>query len=165
MSERAAERPQFITPPNTLRAKVEGSGPPSSEMIRKAQEAVERLGRLYPNWALDDVEALAAALGRLTPGVSSEDGAVREVYRLAHDMKGQGASFNYPLVTEIGRSFCRYLERIDYVGTADLSLLTAHVSALRAVIGQQISGDGGDIGEQIVSALYEAAEKRLTAPS
>jgi hypothetical protein len=122
-----------------------------------AAETIAALTAAYPRRALDDVEELCVQLSSLTElRPPRDDPAWQGLYGTAHDMKGQGGSFGYPLITDIAASMCAFIQRIDRIDDRALGLLKAHISAMRAVLGQRISGRGGDLGEQLVLGLAAA---------
>jgi hypothetical protein len=78
---------------------------------------------------------------------------LQALQRVAHDMRGQGASFGYPLITHIADALCRYLGRPVDTSAIDLAVCAVHVDALRAIIQHEITGDGGKLGQNIVDGV------------
>lgn len=152
---------QIINPPHPLKHKVSGGGGPSPEMLAKAEAAIAKMSDDYPTWATQDVDALSALVAKLEPGIDSESEPVREAFRLAHDMRGQGGSFGYPLMTRIANSFCRFTEKVDALDAGGIGILETHVNAMRAVIGNRVKGTGGEVGDQIADGLDAAVQKYL----
>ncbi len=94
-----------------------------------------------------------AALGR--DGV--ERPAILARLRAAvHDLKGQGASFGYPLVTEFGMSLSHLLYRIRDIDDATMARIVLHGDLLTAVAAHRISGDGGETGLALRAGLARA---------
>ena len=79
--------------------------------------------------------------------------AIIDMRGIAHDIKGQGGSFGYPLVTYIGDSLSTLLKHERLLSDTGLKLLAEHVSALRTILDKAIEGDGGDLGESYVQRL------------
>ncbi|MEQ8604617.1 MAG: phosphorelay protein [Marivibrio sp.] len=152
---------QIINPPHPLKHKVSGGGGPSPEMLAKAEAAIAKMSDDYPNWASKDVETLSALVARIEPGVDNEAEPVREAFRLAHDMRGQGGSFGYPLMTRIANSFCRFTEKVDVLDAGGVGILETHVNAMRAIVGNRVKGTGGEMGDQIADGLDAAVRKYL----
>ena len=44
-----------------------------------------------------------------------------------------------------------------------MEIVKAHVDAMRAVLREKISGDGGEIGKALIAALKEGIEKQEKA--
>src|SRR5438067_3775780 len=98
---------QVIPAPNTLRLKVGGRlGGIDPAAIAKAEAALKSLSGNFAEWLQDEVTKLEAARQRLkTEGLTSE--ATEGLYLRAHDLKGLGATYEYPLVTRIAGSLCK----------------------------------------------------------
>lgn len=125
--------------------------------VASAQAAVAGLADKYVGWVNDDLKRLDAAIATVTDGRNAD--ALREVYGVAHDIKGQGSTFGYHLVTDIGQLLCRYTERAIEHQKVDRTVIDAHVEALRTVIDNRIQGPAGELGREILDALKGVAEK------
>ncbi|TQV79712.1 Hpt domain-containing protein [Denitrobaculum tricleocarpae] len=79
--------------------------------------------------------------------------AISVMRGIAHDIKGQGGSFGYPLVTAIGNSLSALLKHERLLSDPGLELLSAHLAALTAIMDKAIQGDGGDLGSSYVERL------------
>lgn len=150
---------QIITPPNLLKQKVSGSGGPTPEMLARAEAAVSQMSDDYPGWALDDVNRLGAMVAEVAPTDANGKDVLGDAFKLAHDMRGQGGSFGYPLMTRIANSFCRYVESLNTVDAGALEICDAHVKSMRAVLQNRVKGDGGAIGAQIAEGLETAVQR------
>ena len=110
--------------------------------------------------------ALAACAATPTAGPSATPNAqaqaLHDVHRAAHDMKGQGSTFNYPLVTAIGASLCRLVKERSAAFLGLDRLVGAHVDALQRVIEQEISGDGPESIQAAVASLDHAVTEALS---
>jgi HPt (histidine-containing phosphotransfer) domain-containing protein len=105
------------------------------DALARAEAALQRLSGQYLQWARTDMAALEANLAR----VPDDPTALKRMFTVAHDMKGQAGTFGYPLVTELGNRLCRAIEAGDAMGhVAEL------VAALRHAIDGQLVADGGE---------------------
>ena len=78
----------------------------------------------------------------------------RQLYRLAHDLRGLGGTFNYGLVTAVCESLCSLINNCDLPDDRRLQRhITAHVAALRAVLQFDLKGNGGSQGEDLLTTL------------
>lgn len=78
----------------------------------------------------------------------------RQLYRLAHDLRGLGGTFNYGLVTTVGESLCGLINNDDLPNDRRLQrYITAHVAALNAILQFDLKGDGGNQGEELLATL------------
>lgn len=69
--------------------------------LARAEAALARLAADYQIWLAADLDAMRACQGQA-------DGAER-LYRLAHDVKGQAATFGFALVGTIAGRLCALL--------------------------------------------------------
>src|SRR3546814_9188911 len=81
-----------------------------AEAMVRAEAAVAALRVDYLRWVEEDLAKLDAALSMAARDAAQRDAALQDVHRVAHDMRGQGGSFGYPLVTRIAASLCRFVE-------------------------------------------------------
>lgn len=152
---------QMITPPHPIKMKVSGGGGPSPEMLAKAEAAISKMSDDYPTWAADDVSKLGKMIKAVDPASPDAKEKLEECFRMAHDMRGQGGSFGYPLMTRIANSLCRFIEALPQIDKGGLAICSAHVDAMHAVIGNRVSGTGGEIGGQIAAGLETAVQKYM----
>jgi hypothetical protein len=94
----------------------------------------------------------------------SGDELAQEIFRIAHDLRGQGTTFEYPLVTRISGSVCTFIEGRSKQGTLDVDdfeVICVHLDALNAVLALRVIGDGGPTGREIGDGLEYAVKKIL----
>jgi len=126
------------------------------EMFDNADAAVAQMAESYTEWVVDDLAKLDAAFAKAKADGQTD---LSEVFKVVHDMKGQGATFGYQLVTDIGQALCGLIEGKDVTGVIALDVIEAHIKALRVVIVQKMQGDGGDVGQTLLAGLRAAAAK------
>lgn len=128
--------------------------------VASAQAAVAGLADKYIGWVNDDLKRLDAAIAVVTDGHNAA--ALRGVYGVAHDIKGQGSTFGYHLITDIGQLLCRYAERAIERKKVDRAVIDAHVEAMRTVVDNRIQGPAGELGQEIIEALKGVAERSFS---
>ena len=153
-----AREVEMSGPSHALKDKAPPSGHSLADVLRKAEDKLADLVDDYLEWAREDAERIDAACRELeaSPGARPLRDAL---YRIAHDMKGQGGTFGYPLVSMIGDSLCKLLERAPVLDRAVVAAARLHVDALRSVIAQRVIGDGGEAGVELVAGLAKVAAK------
>lgn len=131
----------------------------SGPTLAADQDSDEELLALYRESVFKDV----AELERLSAGGADDAESWPErqtrMREITHNVKGQGASFGYPLITRVGESLSRLLKLIATPDESSLKLVTAHVSTLRTVLDQDIKGDGGDLGDDLACRLEALVDK------
>jgi hypothetical protein len=155
--EPAMSNPAQITPPtNSLRLKVGGGFGINADAIAKAEEALKAMSAQFGQWLNDEIVKLDKAQTDIreqgyTPATAEA------LYFRAHDLKGLGTTYEYPLVTRIAGSLCKMLDDADRRMTAPIAILDAHIDAIRAVVRDQIKTDEHPTGR----ALAETLEARV----
>lgn len=128
------------------------------DALARADAALAALNDDYLRWVAADVAALGAAVAELRACAPEcrADVAAR-VFEIAHDIKGQGTTFDYPLMTRLGQVMCDLLRAWELDGGNGHSLLAARLDALAAamaeVVAARLRGDGGAQGRDLVSRL------------
>ncbi len=144
---------QVIRPPNVLRAKVGGGfGGINADAIAKAEEALKAMSAQFGQWLQDEITKLDAAQA----AVRAEGYTPRTaegVYFRAHDLKGLGATYQYPLVTRLAGSLCKLLDDPARRMAAPVVLIDAHIDAIRAVVRDQIQTDDHPTGRILAETL------------
>ena len=144
---------QVIQVPNTLRLKVGGRlGGIDPAAIAKAEAALKSLAGNFAAWMQDELTKLEGARQRIrAEGLSPE--TAEGLYLRAHDLKGLGATYEYPLVTRIAVSLCKMIDDPAKRMDAPLFLVDAHIDAIKAAVKNQIQTDTHPMGKSIVEEL------------
>ena len=150
---------QVIRPPNTLRAKVGGGfGGINADAIAKAEEALKAMSSQFGQWLQDEITKLDAAQAAIrAEGYNTQ--TAEGLYFRAHDLKGLGATYQYPLVTRLAGSLCKLLDDPSKRLEAPMVLVDAHIDAIRAVVRDQIQTDDHPTGR----VLAETLEAKVSA--
>ena len=157
-----SSKPEILNPPHAIRDKVSGGGDISDDMLRRAESAMQDLTGGFIEQAGIDVEKLAALFDDAKANPERRTDAVEEIFRISHDLRGQGSTFDYPLLTRVGTSLCTFAETIDAKNDTCFALIGIHIDALRAIIAGDITGDGGPVGRQIAEGLEKAVGKNIS---
>lgn len=104
------------------------------ERLRRAEAAVEAMAESYLEWVEKDIAQMWAASERAARDANARARELAKVGDIAHDVKGQGASFGSPLISRLGESLCRFLEVADRPGERDIAVVKAHLAAMEGVV-------------------------------
>lgn len=160
-----SDQPKFITPPNTLKGKVTyGPGGVDLDALERAEAVIANLQGNYLTWVQDDLVKLQQFYDLAKSDEANRPKHVEEIFRVAHDVKGQGGSFDYHLMTAVGNQLCRFIENTSPIGAAELNAIKVHIDAMKLIIAQRMEGDGGKVGENLVSGLQAIVAKLANAP-
>lgn len=148
---------EFIKPPNTLKQKV-GNGGLSDEILTKAQKLLEEntvdfrpLANMYLMSLMNGIE--------MAKGYSHADDTEQVIASMlypAMQLKANGGMFRYNLVTKIADKMIQFLEVIEEPDIEAVEIVLAFHTTLEAVIQSQITGDGGQNGTELLTALTDA---------
>lgn len=159
MSEPAFQRPdtsgdvEVIQVPNTLRLKV-GSrfGALNAGAVAKAEAALKSLSGQFSQWLQDEIGKLDAARAVVrAEGLNAATGD--RLYTHAHDLKGLGGTYGFPIVTRIAGSLCRLIEDPQQRASAPLPLVDAHIDAIKAAVRDNITDVSHPVGKVIAEEL------------
>lgn len=149
--------------PNSLKEKAGGGkgGPPTlpASIMEEAEQSLKRAALDFSTWANEYL----ANLGKLCDQASAEPTKRRalfnEINELAHELRGQGGTFGYPLISVFGKML--YESTLEGCPETDnqVEVVKAHVDAMRAVIRDKVSGDGGKIGKELLEGLKAAVQR------
>lgn len=132
----------------------------NADMIERAEKAVAKLSAEYTQWATEDIAKLREILQAIRQNPASRDTRFQEIYATVHDMRGQGATFGFPLITRIAASLSTYLKQPDAGDTA-LGTIQVHIDTLAAVIEGQVTDDLSLAAAKIIDTLKSATGKPL----
>ena len=143
-------------PPNLLKAKL-GSGKVKTDThaIERAEAAIQKIGEDFPKWAQSDLDDMEKALAAARQNPEQQEDYIMQIFRRSMELKGQGGSFGYDLISQIGDSLKKFTDSRNEANPRDVEIIAAHVSAMRVVLVQGIKGDGGNVGRAIVDGLYK----------
>lgn len=141
---------ELFMPPNMLKAKAGGGGFDTAAM-KRAEAAMENLKGQFVDWVAADVRALMAASSAFTKG-GGED-ARQALMRTAHDIKGQAATFDYPLMSRVAGSLSRLLGESKPDAALPAGLIEAHVAAIQVIFREKITDPQNALALTLCSEL------------
>lgn len=150
---------------NRLREKTAGLGVPaggasiSPEALAEAEKAMMQMSEDYPDWVSKLLVTLTEQHSRCVDTPENRNEYFDAINHIAHDMKGQGGTFGYPLISTFSDSLYGFTNGIRERSDNEVELVKSHVDAMRAVIKGRVSGSGGEIGKKLTESLNQAIEK------
>lgn len=145
---------QTIEAPSALRLRV-GSGRMGGidpAAIAKAEAALKSLSGNFAQWLNDEIAKLESVRATVrSEGPSLEN--MESLYLRAHDLKGLGATYGFPLITRIAGLLCRLIDDKSKRLEAPMSLIDAHIDAIKAAVRDGIKSDDHPVGNVLVKEL------------
>jgi len=148
---------EMIQVPNMLRMKV-GSrfGGIDLDAVAKAEAALKSLSGQFGQWLQDEIDKLETARANIrTDGMSQP--AADKLYVHAHDLKGLGGTYEFPLITRLAGSLCKLIDNRETRTAAPMFLVDAHIDAIRAAVRDDIR----DVSHPVGKVLAEELERRV----
>lgn len=133
--------------------------------LARADETLEALSGSMEQWLVADVDRLQQA--RADAASAHWDNASLEaMFSSAHDLKGMGGTYGFPIITQIAASLCRLIETDSgkAIAQRDPTLVCAHVDALRAAARDKIKDATHPVGRALLQALETHVERLGVAP-
>ena len=153
---------ELFMPPNMLKAKAGGGhGGVDMAALKRAEQAMETLKSNFGDWLADDVRVLVTARARYA--ATPDAGARAALLRAAHDIKGQAATFNYPLIARVAGSLSKLIGEVPENTAIPLSLIDAHVNAIQVIHKQSMQNSGDQIALALCSELDARVDEILAA--
>ncbi|MDT3687095.1 MAG: Hpt domain-containing protein [Pseudorhodoplanes sp.] len=151
---------EVITPPNKLIKVIAKRQGDNGDPIARAQAALEELSSDFAIWMQDECDRLNAARQNVTTNGFSKQ-SFDEIFRAAHDIKGDAATFGYPLAAPIAESLCRLIEHTPDASIIPLALLDQHVDAVRAIVREHARPDIESVAAALNARLQTVTQEFL----
>lgn len=144
---------EIIRPPNNLKKKIGGKMPEvDPHAIAAAEAALASLSNNFEDWIKAEVNKLETAYkATWKDGMGSSAG--KELYNTAHDLKGLGTTYGYPIVTQMADTLCAITITQELRDKAPEFLLNAHVQAIHAAVKTGIKDTSHPAGNELVKEL------------
>lgn len=128
--------------------------------IARAEAALKSLSGQFSQWLQDEIDKLDASRARVgAEGWTPE--TAEAIYFRAHDLKGLGSTYDYPIVTRLGGSLCRLLEDKSKRLTAPMALIDAHIHAIKAAVRDEIKDAEHPVGRALTTELEARVAQHL----
>jgi chemotaxis protein histidine kinase CheA len=163
MSQFTPRQGQVFAAPTALRDRL---GPRFGRIdpaaVAKAEAALKGLSSQFGQWLQDEVNKLETARETIrAEGVTKA--SMDALFTRAHDLKGLGATYEYPLVTRIAGSLCKLLGEGEGRVNTPMALVDAHVQAIRAAVRDSIKDSDNPVGAALAGELERHTADYLAA--
>ena len=152
---------QVITQPNPLRKvlrRVEDKD--MDDPVARAEQALASLSGEFGDWMATEVSRLSAAYVAIR-----NDGFTKasreELFRAAHDIKGDAATFGYPSAAAAADSLCRIIEHAPDLDTVPSDLISHHINAIQAIVRERTKLDTVAVSSVLSKQLRGIADEFL----
>ena len=152
---------QVITQPNPLRKVLRRvSDEDLDDPIGRAEKALAGLSGEFRNWMVIESDRLAAAHAAiLAHGFT--DATRDELFRAAHDVKGDAATFGFPSAGAAAESLCRIIEHAPDLSRVPAELIAHHINAIQAIVAERTKLDTISMASELSRRLRGVADEYL----
>lgn len=151
---------EVITPPHRLRKVVRPATEGDDDPVARADAALKQLSSEFGTWMLAECDRLEAARQKVASQGFS-DKTHDELFRAAHDIRGEAATFGYPIVAGPADSLCRLLEHTPEHDRIPVSLVDQHVDAVRAIAREYGRPDLVEMANALTARLRDVTDDFL----
>ncbi|MGB9370282.1 MAG: Hpt domain-containing protein [Xanthobacteraceae bacterium] len=154
---------EVIVPPNKLKKAVQKLKPGEKvpfDPVERAEAALVELAADFSLWMDSECARLDAARNAVkASGITPGNKDV--LFRAAHDIKGEAATFGYSQVAPVADSLCRLIEHTPDIERLPLRLIDQHVDAVRAIFHRNTRGDAGKYAAELAAKLRHVTDEFL----
>jgi chemotaxis protein histidine kinase CheA len=151
-----------ITQPNPLRKVLRRmeEDTDSDDPVARAEQALAGLSGEFKGWMLAEADRLSAAYATIrkegfTPKTSDE------LFRAAHDIKGDAATFGYFYAGAVADSLCRVIEHAPDLNKVPAQLIEHHVNAIQAIVRDHTKFEATKVATELNRRLRRVADEYL----
>jgi len=154
---------EVIQPPNKLKkavVKAAAAAAPGDDPVARAEAALAELSNEFSSWMDTECERLIQArqtLKRAGINATTRD----ELFRAAHDIKGEAETFGFPLAGQVADSLCRLIEHSPEFDRIPAELIDQHVDAVRAIIREAHLKDAEATAMRLATRLRQVTDDFL----
>ncbi len=150
-----------ITQPNPLRKVLRRVGETNlDDPVARAEKALAGLSGDFKNWMSIEADRLSAAHAAIR-----KDGFTKftreELFRAAHDIKGDAATFGYPSAGAAAESLCRIIEHAPDFDEVARNLIAHHINAIQAIVRERTKLDTVSMASELSRKLRGVADQYL----
>ena len=152
---------KVITQPNPLRKVLRRVlDKDLDDPIARAEKALAGLSGEFKNWMAIEADRLTAAHAEILKD-GFTDSTREELFRAAHDIKGDAATFGFPSAGAAAESLCRIIEHAPSLDEVPPDLITHHINAIQAIVRERTKLDTVSMASELSRQLRGVADEYL----
>ncbi len=156
------DRAYGVTPPLLdLQQRLGGPIRPLEESeIEQLQAVLEEFASGMGDWIKADLARLIAARNAFLDDSHSQE-CIDNLHRAAHDLKGLGQTYGFPVVSVIASALCKAIHLAMESGAVPEDLVNAHVDALRAIVNLNLRDPSSGPAVELICGLQSLVDKKI----
>jgi hypothetical protein len=150
-----------ITQPNPLRKVLRRVADDDiDDPVARAEQALSGLSGEFRRWMEIEVGRLAAAHAAILKSGFTK-AARDELFRAAHDIKGDAVTFGFPPAGAVAESLCRIIEHAPDFARVPPDLIVHHINAIQAIVHEHTKLDTISMSNELSRRLRGVADEYL----
>jgi chemotaxis protein histidine kinase CheA len=150
-----------ITQPNPLRSVLRRVGDEDiDDPVARAEKALSDMSGEFKDWMVVESNRLSAAYAAIL--ASGFTAPIRdELFRAAHDIKGDATTFGFPSAGAAAESLCRIIEHAPDLSRVPPELIAHHINAIEAIVRERTKLDTISMASELSRRLRGVADEYL----
>jgi HPt (histidine-containing phosphotransfer) domain-containing protein len=128
--------------------------------IARAEKALAGLSGEFKRWMRIETDRLSLAHATILKNGFTDAGS-EELFRAAHDIKGDAATFGYPSAGAAADSLCRIIEHAPELDHVPSDLIAHHINAIQAIVRERTKLDTVAMATELSRQLRGIADQYL----
>jgi HPt (histidine-containing phosphotransfer) domain-containing protein len=129
--------------------------------VARAEKALAGLSGEFSSWMGIEADRLSAAHAKILKN-GFTDFTREELFRAAHDIKGDAATFGFPSAGAAADSLCRIIEHAPDLDRVPSDLIAHHINAIQAIVRERSRLDTASVASELSRQLRGIADEYLT---
>src|SRR5258708_31365556 len=129
--------------------------------VARAEKALAGLSGEFKDWMAIEADRLSTAHATILKH-GFTDATREELFRAAHDIKGDAATFGYPSAGAAAESLCRIIEHAPDLNDVPADLIAHHINAIQAIVRERTKLDTLSMATELSRRLRGVADEYLT---
>jgi HPt (histidine-containing phosphotransfer) domain-containing protein len=152
-----------ITPHNSLKHAIRPViDRETDDPVARAEAALANLSGEFKTWMRAECERLLSAHAAvIAKGFTVMTRG--ELFRAAHDIKGDAATFGFPAAGAAAESLCRIIEHAPDLEAVPAELIQHHIDAVQAIVREHNTIEKAGVANELSTRLRMVADDYLTA--
>jgi chemotaxis protein histidine kinase CheA len=129
--------------------------------VARAEKALKGLSSEFKNWMVIEADRLSDAWDAICRDGFTDD-TRGELFRAAHDIKGDAVTFGFPSAGAAANSLCRIIEHAPDLAKVPTELIMHHINAVQAIVRERTKLDNAAMARELSSRLRGVTDEFLT---
>lgn len=150
-----AKKPNFITPPNTLKSKV-GEGGIPAYVLKQCQNYLESNPVDFTPYGHRYLGQLKEVKALIDKKAATQQSIHKDLVDIVMQLKSNGSMFHYQLVSMVSDVMLRFLENAKSIDQDFKEIFLVYINVLEVVLNKKLRGNGGSEGYALTQELHNA---------